>query len=149
MDKKERDRAYYHQHKNEPEYIAKRRAHRRNYYNKNKEKAVASAYEYRNSHKEEFKRYSRKSMRKLYEKRKDMVFELLGSSCSRCGFSDKRALQIDHINGNGKQDKKKYSSNSYYLGHILKVNGQGYQILCANCNWIKRHEQREYSERID
>ena len=30
----------------------------------------------------------------------------LGNVCVRCGFSDPRALQIDHVNGNGLRETK-------------------------------------------
>ena len=32
---------------------------------------------------------------------KEEIFDKLGHSCSRCGFEDKRALCIDHVNGGG------------------------------------------------
>lgn len=76
---------------------------------------------------------------------KQKIYDLLGGAvCKRCGFDDKRALQIDHINGGGKQERKKIHNLFTFYRHILKVNGKGYQILCANCNWIKRHENNEH-----
>lgn len=73
------------------------------------------------------------------------LFDLLGRQCKECGFSDMRALQIDHINGNGHAEKRIFKQNRLrYLRHIIKVNGEGYQVLCANCNWIKRVELKEH-----
>jgi hypothetical protein len=72
---------------------------------------------------------------------KERVFQKLGAICARCGFTDIRALQIDHIKGNGKQDREKRGGNLLY--HVLKDEKDMYQILCANCNWIKRAEQGE------
>ena len=67
--------------------------------------------------------------------------------CAKCGFEDIRALQIDHINGGGTAHFKaifndRGGSNFY---RWLKINSfpSGYQVLCANCNWIKRHENKE------
>lgn len=75
------------------------------------------------------------------------VRNLLGDKCKRCGITDIRVLQIDHINGNGYREKKEmgWSSGNVvpYYRHILDVKGEGYQLLCANCNWIKRYEQKE------
>lgn len=76
---------------------------------------------------------------------KERIFDILGRKCSRCGFSDKRALQIDHKNGGGSKERKSIGQRQMYA-NILKCleNGsQEYQILCANCNWIKRHENKE------
>jgi hypothetical protein len=74
------------------------------------------------------------------------AFDLFGSKCQRCGFEDSRALQIDHINGNGGLERK----NGLRVGRMLYgaiVRGEEplekYQLLCANCNWIKRWENNE------
>jgi len=72
------------------------------------------------------------------------TFELLGNKCVRCGFSDIRALQIDHINGGGKRElsSEGFTRRNYHKivreSVLNKVNK--YQLLCANCNWIRRHE---------
>ena len=76
------------------------------------------------------------------------VLSFLGNKCVKCGIDDFRVLQIDHINGNGYQERKQFgqsggASTVRYYRHIMEVNGEGYQLLCANCNWIKRYEQSE------
>ena len=71
------------------------------------------------------------------KKLKAQVYDLLGRKCICCGFTHAYALQIDHINNNGKEDRKAYSSHPALYEHILEVGGEGYQILCANCNIIK------------
>ena len=82
-----------------------------------------------------------------YKKLRQEVLLHLGSKCSKCGIEDYRVLQIDHINGNGYQEKKQFGRGGWasvkYYRHILEVDGEGYQLLCANCNWIKRYEQKE------
>lgn len=86
--------------------------------------------------KESFKRY--------YNKLKMSVFALLGMECVRCGFDDLRALQIDHINGGGAKEIKSFTRNKYKVLHEKILNGsKEYQVLCANCNWIKRSENNE------
>jgi hypothetical protein len=75
--------------------------------------------------------------------RKDVI-TFLGGKCCRCGFDDFRALQIDHVNGHGCADRKKDNNNYYaFYKRIIDTNGEGYQLLCANCNWIKRTENNE------
>ena len=76
------------------------------------------------------------------------VIKLLGEKCVRCGYSDERALQIDHIYGGGRIDRKRLSSVSRYYEHILINEGRGYQLLCANCNVIKAREQGEYGNLV-
>ena len=68
---------------------------------------------------------------------------LYGSACARCGFTDIRALQIDHIHSNPAEAQGAYGRGSTGL-YIAILNGKkakgDYQCLCANCNWIKRSE---------
>ncbi|SRR6266436_3335853 len=72
------------------------------------------------------------------------IIRALGSQCVKCSFSDPRALQVDHVNGGGRQDKR-----GYILYHkIIKSQALGtneYQLLCANCNMIKAVETGELS----
>lgn len=74
------------------------------------------------------------------------VIAKLGGVCKRCGFSDIRALQIDHVNGGGKKEISGSSSVHSYYSNILNGDGNSYQVLCANCNWIKRSEQKEHGK---
>jgi hypothetical protein len=91
---------------------------------------------------------------------KDKVFKKLGDRCSNpaCqwlnsdgtrGCTDRRCLQIDHVLGDAKKDKEKVSqgTETYYL-MIFKDNDNRYQILCSNCNWIKRRVNGEDNARV-
>ena len=74
------------------------------------------------------------------------VLEILGLSCIQCGFSDIRALQIDHVNGNGFKERKteRVTGNPYKVMLKKVIDGsKDYQVLCANCNWIKKVENKE------
>ncbi len=74
------------------------------------------------------------------------IQELLGGRCVQCGFADHRALQVDHVNGDGYSDRQRTRSG-YGLYHAvladLAIGGGRYRLLCANCNWIKRWERDE------
>jgi len=65
--------------------------------------------------------------------------------CARCGCTDIRVLTIDHIEGGGCVHRrtvlKRSGGTQFYVW--LKRNGypSGFQVLCMNCNWIKRLEQ--------
>lgn len=78
---------------------------------------------------------------------------MLGHKCAVCGFEDARALQIDHINGDGYIDRGNRGYNYAFFKEILADPNAKlkYQILCANHNWIKRHEQNEvaYAKKFD
>lgn len=70
----------------------------------------------------------------------------LGGVCIRCSFSDIRALQIDHINGDGTIERKSLSPCKLYK--LALNNPTKYQVLCANCNWIKRVENKENKKQV-
>jgi len=67
----------------------------------------------------------------------------LGGKCVRCGFADARALQIDHVNGGGRAELLLLGAHRLYKSVALGER-TSYQLLCANCNWIKRHERNEH-----
>lgn len=77
-----------------------------------------------------------------WQKVRAKVLNKLGDKCVRCGFSDPRALQIDHINGGGRKEYKEIKPWGV-LQRVLK-GFDGYQLLCANCNSIKRWENGEH-----
>jgi len=67
--------------------------------------------------------------------------------CQRCGFKDIRALSIDHVNGSGSRHMRAiHRRNGAGLYFWLKKNHfpPGFQVLCMNCQFVKRAERREY-----
>lgn len=80
------------------------------------------------------------------KKLRQAVLEALGNKCNRCGFDDYRALQIDHIAGGGSKERKERVYKCDFNKHVMQSflnNENKYQLLCANCNWIKRFENNE------
>lgn len=71
--------------------------------------------------------------------------------CAMCGIEDVRILCIDHISGNGAEQRRTVNGVPRSLGapfyRWLRRNNYptGYQILCLNCNVIKRIEHHEYA----
>jgi hypothetical protein len=71
------------------------------------------------------------------------------------GCADWRALQIDHKYSNGAEERRAlnhYWSIKRVIADLdscdragLKFTASDYQLLCANCNWIKRYELNENS----
>lgn len=71
------------------------------------------------------------------------MLQKLGGKCRKCGFTDPRALQVDHINGDGARERRTMNLHRFSI-IVLRDTTNKYQLLCANCNWIKRHEKKEY-----
>ena len=123
----------------------------RKYYWEHKEKCLEKHKMYiKKIRKENPKAYkkllekSNSSHKEASKKLRSEVFAAFGNKCSKCGFSDPRALQIDHINGCGMKEMRKIGSNrpKFYRKVLESIsrNEQKYQLLCSNCNWIKRME---------
>jgi RNase P subunit RPR2 len=74
------------------------------------------------------------------------IFAKHNNKCAHCGFLDQRALQIDHIFGDGQTDNADHRGLGFLRKVLADVAGR-YQLLCANCNWIKRHEKGELPRR--
>ena len=83
--------------------------------------------------------------RKLYKKNsaifKKKAFDLLGNKSKKCGETEKLVLQIDHIKGGGNKERK--GLNSLYRYKKVLEDTKKYQILCAHCNWLKMHKNKE------
>jgi hypothetical protein len=91
------------------------------------------------------------------------IMATLGERCSNpdCGWhnddgtqgcTDVRALQIDRVGGGGSTELR--AGHGVGLAHLYRVRkdlkwsalagiSSDYQLLCANCNWIKRHTNGE------
>ena len=90
-----------------------------------------------------------------YQRYRDRIFQELmdffGGKCVRCGFDDGRALQMDHIHGRGQADRKKPGGFCLSRRHTVVMKNPDwaratFQLLCANCNCIKRVENKEYGK---
>ena len=100
--------------------------------------------EWRDNNREKFRASCSKNSSIHYSKARWEAIEVISKgiiSCCKCGFDDIRALQIDHINGGGLKHFKSHTSVGYYKSMLDEP--EKYQLLCANCNWIKRYENKE------
>lgn len=129
----ERQRKYH----GTEEFKAWREENRDKY--REKENALAREYYHRNKDAISVK------MKALRKQLRDDIFKLLGDRCSSCGFDDIRALQIDHVNGGGNRMRKDLGDVKHTKSILCSIieGSTDYQILCANCNWIKRHTNKE------
>jgi len=115
-------------------------------------KEVAERHrKYRREHLKEAAGYSsiylrghRQDVIERRQKYRRKVLEKLGGKCVRCGFSDVRALQVDHVHGGGCMELMELGhGRSRFYKEVLADSEGRYQLLCANCNWIKRAENNE------
>ncbi len=151
--------------KNSREYYAKNRGRlierAKEYYGKHREERLAYHRRYRSLNRERVLSSMRASYRKnrrerIESKRKEwdlLKSEVLGHysnaspKCKRCDVSDIRALTIDHIGGDGRKHLMNIGikKGGYKLYGWLKKNNypKGFQVLCMNCQFIKRYENNE------
>lgn len=147
---KERNQRYYREHKveiieNAGKYQRSEagKAKRRKWLKRNRTRLVSKKREYNAEHRDEINAKQRDSGD--YRKLREQIFDLLGRQCRNCDFADVRALQFDHLNGDGAEHRK-VRSGTANLKWILE-NLEQMQVLCCNCNWIKRVENNEIGGR--
>ena len=85
---------------------------------------------------------------KYHNRLRAEIVAFFGGKCAHCGFTDSRALQMDHIHGGGAADRKTGKLALYWRWKLVTTEPalarERFQLLCANCNCIKRSERREY-----
>lgn len=78
------------------------------------------------------------------------ALNLLGGCCVRCGETDFRVLQINHIQGDGLHHHaaRGYNSGTNLVRKIIKglVDHTTLEILCANCHQIVTYETQYGSQ---
>lgn len=60
-----------------------------------------------------------------------------------CGWSDERALSIDHINGRGREHLRKFHIKNIYRWLMRNNFPEGFQVLCMNHQFVKKSERGE------
>lgn len=117
------------------------------YYLANREKLLVYANQYRLEHPEWYIN-QREYVKERYRITREAVLDKYGSKCNSpdCrwlntndtqGCNDRGILQIDHINGCGYEERKKTKSLTFLKKVLADTDGL-YQLLCPNCNWLKK-----------
>ena len=81
--------------------------------------------------------------RESYYKAKEKVFDHYGRKCKGCGFDDPRALSIDHKDSDGADHRRKLGGVNFYRWLVRQGFPDNFQVLCMNCQFIKRHDNHE------
>jgi len=146
--------------------------YKHNYYLKHKDERREYNAKYREENKEKLRRYNQKyyqeNRKKLIEKsikrskkwsqkiKKEVLSHYSHKNypvCKKCGETDMRVLSIDHINGDGAKHRReifgenKKSGRHFYKWLQENDYPDGFQVLCMNCQWIKRYENKELSRK--
>jgi 5-methylcytosine-specific restriction endonuclease McrA len=120
---------------------------------RNPERWGAIAHKARQKWKQEHREEHREAQRQhRYAVRREILDLLGGQSCVKCGFSDWRALAIDHIHSDGRTDERHFDGVTAlwaFRNHLrepekLAYARTRYQVLCFNCNRIKSFELKEF-----
>lgn len=127
---------------------------------KERERDEPSLEEYRRKKAAEYMRKNRaqtekqkkrnEDQKKLQRKVKEQLYTLLGGKlCIGCGETDESCLQFDHINGGGLRDRERFKGHTdrmrkYYVDHPDEAK-ETLQVMCASCNWRKKHQKNENS----
>src|SRR3954454_8102912 len=64
---------------------------------------------------------------------REAILELYGNKCICCGQTNKKYLELDHINNDGNLHRRNGSS-AYYRDILTKGSKHPIQLLCANCH---------------
>jgi len=99
---------------------------------------------------EEKQKRKRDWVRNHNQKLKIEVFTHYGNgkcACVKCGYSDIRALSIDHVESKRKSHTIEKTGKALW-GRLKKTGyPEGFQTLCMNCQFIKRVENNEMSRK--
>jgi len=118
------------------------------YYMDNREQRLQYARNYYLEHQEQALKYAREHGKARHAVLKYTIFTHYSNGeprCAHCGFKDIRALSIDHINGGGTAHRRSLGSSEKFYYWLKKNNfPDGFQVLCMNCQWIKRHNNSEF-----
>ena len=103
----------------------------RRYLDTHREESRVRSFEYRQKHPEYCREYHRRARLE--------ALEHYGGSppkCNCCGETEFMFLTLDHVDGNGREMRRKNSIKSSGIYEFLRKRGypEGYRVLCYNCN---------------
>jgi hypothetical protein len=114
---------------------------RKRYWN-NRSNELIRSKKYREFHRNEARKYSKKYIRQL---REEVLTHYGGNppkcQCKGCNESNILFLTIDHVKNDGAEHRKqiKYSGGWRFYFWLKKNNfPEGYRVLCYNCNCGKQ-----------
>ena len=78
------------------------------------------------------------SMIRQGTKRRQALLVLLGGKCAKCGNRDPRVLQVNHLRGHGREERRKFGRIREFYTAVLdgRRSTEDLNLLCANCNVV-------------
>lgn len=133
-DKKQSDRRYYQEHKEE------HNEHSKVYRQTHKEEIARYYEEHREEHKENLRIWAQKIRLEILQKYSGEY-----PKCAHCGTDDLEVLTIDHINNDGAEHRRSIklpAGTAFYYWLRNNSYPKGFQVLCRNCNYKKLLQHR-------
>jgi 5-methylcytosine-specific restriction endonuclease McrA len=82
------------------------------------------------------------SQRKYLQSIRKQVIELLGGKCVNCGCDNFNALEINHINGGGNEEKRHIGGKQFYLNILSGRRPRNdLEITCIVCNSLHKAQK--------
>jgi hypothetical protein len=110
------------------------------WYQRNKERVRASKAANMRRYREQQPEKHRAQSRAAKTRLRASLVATYGAECALCGFSDQRALTLDHILNNGAAERAELGERGVYRRALLPDFRHEYRILCMNCQFIARAE---------
>lgn len=129
----------------------KHQEYKKQYQQSQKYKATLKSYS-QSDHGKRKHRENERQRRRLIKEQVIHHYSNGAMHCSGCGFDNIKALTIDHIFGGGNQHRKQINSKGggeFYTWLRKNQYPEGFQVLCMNCQFIKKIDNLEHSNRID
>ena len=111
-----------------------RKEYLREYYKRNREKALKKQAEYS---KKKGLVFMREANKKSAKKRAEDLYKLMGYKCVCCGITDSIYFNVDHVDNDGYLERNKGKASKRLTASEYLKNPKKYQLLCANCNHAK------------
>ena len=113
------------------------------HYQKHRVKLLALQKVRRSTPESKAKRKKFGRTRKQYRtKLRHDALDLYGAICVKCHCKDKRFLDFDHVNNDGKKQRKKYGNDTRFYKYLIENKPNDIQVLCMNCNWKKTRKYK-------
>ena len=64
------------------------------------------------------------------------AFMLLGGKCYECGDNRMQTLELDHVNNNGAEERRKFGRANAMIKEVFK-RPFDFQLLCGSCHNLK------------